>query len=165
MFAIFDNCLTKKECKIYLNRIESWYGNCITSKKNPMAWESRILNISREPICERIQKFIETKVNVKTSLQSAELQCWPINSYSSPHVHNDEFQPNGRRDLSDYNSLLYLNDNFSGGEFFTETGLTVKPTPGRLTFFDGSIVTHGVNKVLDHHRYTMIFWWKQTKFK
>jgi len=50
--------------------------------------------------------------------------------------------------FSDYNSLLYLNDNFSGGEFFTETGLTIKPIPGRLTFFDGSIVTHGVNKSL-----------------
>ena len=160
MFAVFDNCLTKEECKTFLDRIESWHSNCLTSKKDPMDWSSRILKISREPICERIQKLIEAKVNVTMKLQSAELVCWPINSYSQIHVHDGQ-----GRNQSDYNSVLYLNDNFSGGEFFTDTGLTIKPVPGRLTFFDGSAVKHGLNKVLENNRYTMIFWWKQTKFK
>lgn len=157
---MFDNFLTKKECKIYRNRIESWYNNCVTDKKNPMDWSSRTLKISREPICERVQKFIEERVSVTTKLQSAELVCWPINSYSEIHVHDGQ-----GRESSDYNSLLYLNDDFTGGEFFTETGLAVKPIPGRLTFFDGSVVKHGLNKVLENNRYTISFWWKQTKFK
>jgi hypothetical protein len=60
--------------------------------------------------------------------------------------------------------LLYLNDDFEGGEFFTDTGIRIKPKKNRLTFFNGSAIPHGLTKVEKAHRYTIIFWWKGTRF-
>ena len=58
-----------------------------------------------------------------------------------------------------YNSLIYLNDDFKGGEFFTRNGIKLKPQAGMLTLFDGSKVSHGLKKVKNKDRKTMIFWW------
>jgi len=60
---------------------------------------------------------------------------------------------------------LYLNSNFNGGTFYTDCGIRVNPMPGRLTFFNGREVMHGVTPVENNHRYTIIFWWKKTKFE
>ena len=49
--------------------------------------------------------------------------------------------------MTKYNSLIYLNDDFKGGEFFTRNGIKLKPQAGMLTLFDGSKVSHGLKKV------------------
>ena len=56
--------------------------------------------------------------------------------------------------------MLYLNDDFLGGEFYTESGIVLKPKKGMLTLFNGATVKHGVKKVLEKDRYSIIFWWK-----
>ncbi len=75
------------------------------------------------------------------------------------HIHSEYDM-----ESTDYNSILYLNDDFQGGEFFTEN-LVVKPKPGRLTFFDGRNNYHGLREVKMHHRYSIMFWWTNTIFK
>ena len=61
--------------------------------------------------------------------------------------------------MTKYNSLIYLNDDFKGGEFFTRNGIKLKPQAGMLTLFDGSKVSHGLKKVKNKDRKTIIFWW------
>jgi len=78
---------------------------------------------------------------------------------SQPHTHT--YKRDEKRE--DYNSLLYLNDDFDGGVFFAEA-MGITPVPGRLTFFDGTKVPHGLTKVSKAHRHTIIFWWKDTQF-
>lgn len=160
MFAIFDGVLSKDKCDQYAKRIEDWYAFRVRTKHNPMYWTSRKLDISDDPICADVKLFLEKKLGLITEMQSADLQCWPIDSFSPLHVHNER-----GREICDFNSLLYLNDGFDGGEFHTSTGIDIKPRVGRLTFFDGSMTQHGVKPVLNNNRYTIAFWWKNTKFK
>ena len=186
MFAVFDDVISLDDCIVLKERIQSWYFNCLTenSKEQLWNWKRRALDVTPEHLSfennstfERnfsldlkakeiqektflkVKKLIETRCNLELQLESAELQTWPMNTDGPAHIHD------GYRSLTDFNSLLYLNDDFDGGEFYTEDGIIVRPKPGRLTFFDGSKVKHGVNEIYNGNRFTMIFWWKKTKFK
>jgi len=183
MFAIFDDVISRQECDVLKSRIEAWhYLNCSDDPNHLWDWKRRILDITpsgianrnnpyernflltdslialQDEICKRVKQILEKNLNIQLNLGRAELQVWPINTNGPAHNHND-----GR--LIDYNSLLYLNDDFNGGEFYTETGIIVRPAPGRLTFFNGKNINHGVADIYDNNRYTVIFWWKETKFK
>jgi predicted 2-oxoglutarate/Fe(II)-dependent dioxygenase YbiX len=82
-------------------------------------------------------------------------QNWNVNSISDLHIHNER-----GREKTKYNSLIYLNDNYNGGEFYTKNGIVIKPSVGLLTLFNGQKVWHGVNMVKKKDRHTLIFWWK-----
>lgn len=112
-----------------------------------------------DPIIAIVQTFLESKIKARLTCYEAELQTWPIKSYSKLHVHDKPGRIQG-----DYNSLLYLNDDFDSGEFYTNTGIIITPKKNRLTFFDGKHTYHGVKPVERNHRYTAIFWWKNTQF-
>ena len=60
----------------------------------------------------------------------------------------------------DFATVLYLNDDFDGGElFFERTGLTLKPRAGTLVGFTGGLDhVHGVTEVRRGTRYTMPAW-------
>ena len=149
MIYKFKKFLPEEECEYWIQRCPSF---------SDLQWKNRVIDISNEKIIKRVQNFLETKIKIKTTLNQAQLQLWPKNSCSTPHIHTY----NGREDC-DYNSLIYLNDDFVGGEFVTEHEKII-PEPGLLTFFNGREVLHGVNTVKYSHRYTMIFWWKNSYF-
>jgi hypothetical protein len=106
----------------------------------------------------KVKNFLEKSCNCKLNCDGAQIQLWPVNSFSELHIHNCFGREGG-----DYNSLLYLNDDFDGGEFITND-LSIKPEQGMLTFFDGSKTYHGLREVKNKHRYTLIFWWSNTIF-
>jgi len=61
------------------------------------------------------------------------------------------------RDLS---TVLFLNDDFEGGEFiFPDFRIKVKPEPGLLVCFPSNqLYLHGVEKVTNGTRYSMVNW-------
>lgn len=125
----------------------------------PGLFETRIYFITEHKICQLVQSFLESQLRVKLTLERAELQVWPVGGHSEFHKHEAR-----GRESTDYNSLLYLNDDFSGGEFYTEN-VKVQPKKNMLTFFDGRNTMHGVTKIEGpSHRYTIIFWWHNTEF-
>jgi len=79
---------------------------------------------------------------------------WPIGAFQLHHI--DQSQP----DIS-MSSILYLNDDYEGGETNYEDGTIFKPKKGRLLFFDGKYHKHGVNKVRNNIRYTVATWYKK----
>ena len=149
MIHVFENFISEKECSKWISKAPSFVN---------YDWENRVIDISKYPITKKVKKFLEKELNIKTEIDQSQIQLWPIDSHSDIHVHDSYSRNHG-----DFNSLLYLNDNFEGGEFITEK-LIIEPKPGLLTFFDGSKIYHGVNRVRKHHRYTLIFWWKNTVF-
>jgi hypothetical protein len=157
---IFDNVLRISVLEEYKERIRNHYQTMISlgfTGDDYSEWPScRLLDIKEDKIVEIVKNFIESKIRVKLECDSAQLQAWPIGSLSVQHKHKHA-RP------GDYNSSLYLNDDFDGGEFFTKD-ILLKPTKNRLTFFDGSNILHGVNQVNRSERFSMIFWWKNTKF-
>jgi hypothetical protein len=148
--SIFKNFLEESECKEWIDKAPKFTGS--------YDFEDRVLDITDHDIVTRVKNFLEKTCNCKLNCSSAQIQMWPVNSSSELHIHKDLGRGGG-----DYNSLLYLNDNFEGGEFITED-LTINPETGMLTFFNGLTTYHGVREVKYKHRYTLIFWWYNTTF-
>lgn len=65
-------------------------------------------------------------------------------------------------EVEDRSVLLYLNDDYTGGElFFPKLNLEIKPKPGTLIFFEGNEYTvHGVKEINSGSRINLIsFLW------
>ena len=147
---ILKNFLSNKECDKYFKMIDD-----IGYNAKPIPWEERAVEITTDPIVDKVTKYINERFNLNLIVEQAETQNHNINSYSVFHVHDHEV----RKHIV-YNSLLYLNDNFEGGHFLTKNGIKLKPEKGMLTFFNGQKIYHGVEKVLKNDRKTLIFWWR-----
>jgi Rps23 Pro-64 3,4-dihydroxylase Tpa1-like proline 4-hydroxylase len=140
--------LNEKECKFWFEKS--------TKLNNYSSWEERTVDITKTEIVKKVQDFFKNKLNLSLKIRQAQIQNWHEGSFSNLHVHNV-----GDRENTKFNSLIYLNDDFKGGEFFTKNGIIIKPKKGLLTLFNGSKVYHGVNKVLNKDRITLIFWWNK----
>jgi len=156
---IIDDKIDKQIISEYYNKISKHYDIHINHGADPLEWypARNIVLSNNDKLITIVKDLLESYLRVELTLNFAELQTWPIGSKANLHTH--EYRPR-----EDYNSLLYLNNNFTGGNFYTDN-LQIEPVEGRLTFFDGRVVPHGVKKVFDNHRHTAIFWWKNTNFK
>ena len=151
---IFDKVISQTVCDEYIYFIDTIYNERCNQGQDPMKFSTRLIDIN-EPITDNIKEYIEDRVKVKLKHCWTQLQVWPTGSLSVRHIHDDE-----RAGEATHNSMLYLNDNFAGGEFYTDD-ILIKPVPGRLTYFNGREVYHGVNPVHGSNRYSIIFWWRQ----
>ena len=147
---IFKNFLSTEDCDKYFKRIRD-----IGYQLKPIPWSQRIIKITKDPIVNNVATYINKRFDLELVADQVEIQNHHVNSSSSLHIHNDL----GREHIK-YNSLIYLNDNFDGGQFITKNGINIKPEKGMLTFFDGQQIHHGVKKVLKNDRKTIIFWWR-----
>jgi len=147
---ILKNFLSEKKCDEYFKKIRD-----IGYMDYSLPWSERVVDITTDPVVEKVTQYINKRFNLKLVVDQAEIQNHHVNSYAQLHVHNQ-----GGREHIVYNSLIYLNDNFDGGQFITKNGISIKPEKGMLTFFNGQTVYHGVKKVLNKDRKTIIFWWK-----
>ena len=156
-FCYWSNIFDYETINFYKNKIENYYTQILESNVDSMDFDYRTLDITNDKIVYLVKNFIENKLSIKLDIVQAQCQVWPINSESKLHRHCDD--PNEVRKITKYNSLIYLNDDYDGGEFYTDE-IIYKPKANSLTFFDGSETYHGVKQVKTNHRYTLIFWWK-----
>jgi hypothetical protein len=156
---IWDKILDEKIIKFYYNKIHTHYiKHCENGFDKNLWYPTRNIDITYDPITQYIKKFIENKIRVKLNVNQAELQTWYDGCETDLHTHTEK-----GRQICDFNSLLYLNDDFFGGEFYTEN-VVVKPVTNRLTFFDGKNIPHGVKTVQGNDRHTIIIWWQNSEF-
>ena len=73
---------------------------------------------------------------------------------SSMNLHYDQTS-----DKTTMTSLIYLNDNFRGGETYLDDGTVIAPKKGRILFFDGKYFKHGVNTT-HGERYVLSTWYR-----
>ena len=146
-----EKFFTKSFCDEYIK---------LASKNVSLDWKERVVALSNEDkVVEQIKNLFKN-FNINLTVDSVEIQTWPVGSKSDFHVHGERCEWDDGRNNTELNTLVYLNDNFEGGEFFTQN-IIIKPTVGTLTLFDGSRTYHGVKPVLSNERYTIILWWKK----
>lgn len=65
-----------------------------------------------------------------------------------------------------YSSILYLNDDYQGGEIEFKDNKSIKPTAGELVYFVGDGETeHGVRKVISGERHALVsFYWDEESY-
>ena len=148
---LIKNFLPLKECS-------RWVENIPSPKLDPRfkAWQDRVTTITEYPIVKHLSQFLEASFKIPLKIQEAQTQIWQEQSSSPLHNHFDQ-----GRGATRYNSLIYLNNNYEGGEFYTQGGIRLKPEVGMLTFFDGQKIHHGVSPITKGHRFTLIFYWKE----
>ena len=154
---VFENFLNKSSCQSYINIILKKWNSFQNDYFRFRNWENKTIEITSDPIVIKVKSFLEEQLSVRLTCSQAQIQIWPENFEGGLHKHDS-----GGRENTDFNSLIYLNDDYGGGEFYTEKGVCYKPTVGALTFFNGAVNMHGVKKVLGTHRFTLIFWWTNT---
>lgn len=116
-----------------------------------------------------IRKRIRTKIMEEYQMKavyadSLNLIKWP-HGYVQP-AHSDLENYNGEPHIYNWRQIgcvLYLNDQFEGGEIhFPQHGVTIPVKPRMLAFFPGDVNhAHGVNRVLNGTRYTISSFWTE----
>jgi len=134
-----DNFLEKENCNYLIN---------IFNKSNPSVYrDTFILDYVDQNILDKVSHEFNT-YNLKNP-DKMELTKWPVNSKMDLH-----------HDVGDRLAfLIYLNDNFEGGETIID-GITIKPKTGRLVLFSNGVYKHQVKKINNGTRYTLIAWYK-----
>lgn len=114
------------------------------------------VSFKNDKLVKKIQLHLFEHLNVKPNVFDMQYQCWKDGEESKLHVHDE-----AARSICDYNTLIYLNDDFDGGEFYT-LDFIHKPITGDVTFFNGETIWHGVKPIKNNDRYTIIIWWYNT---
>lgn len=83
----------------------------------------------------------------------AKLVKWPAGSLQPLHFDN-------AADNTILSSILYLNDDYKGGQTFFEDNTIIAPKKKRALFFNGKIYKHGVAEIKEGVRYTLAVWYK-----
>jgi hypothetical protein len=131
----------------------------ITSLPEYEAEAKRIMQDARRRIIVELQSFYaENEIHS----DSVQLVKWLPGQSMVPHA--DNANPDGSPHAMpwrDYASVVYLNDDYEGGEFyFAQTGIELKPAIGALLAFTGGMRHfHGVREVRGAARYTMPGWY------
>ena len=135
------------------------------------AFENNALTNSANGFCDILELMIKTSTRTRKAIldvykpkeifsDSIMLCRWDVEKQLTPHIDNQdshEYSTPWRT----YSSLVYLNEDFEGGEiFFPRLKEALKPTTGMLVIFSsGPEHEHGVKAVTAGQRYTMPSWY------
>jgi hypothetical protein len=144
--VIIKNFLTEEECETLL-----------LEAKGSNAWNPQnkdtgifILKSKNHKILIDIYKRVSSLFDYKLHAQSIRM-IHKTDKFSFWERHADN---EGGTEI-DYGVVIYLNDDFDGGElYYPESDLIIKPEKGMLVCHSGN-VQHEVLKVLSGDRYTL----------
>lgn len=175
-----ENYLSKEECQLLINYFES---QNVDDKKdnnvNPRfnnrivyyegVEDDQIKNLIKrvhDDVAVRLKKFYEEKDQILP--EASHLVKWPVGSSLGNHADNayEDGQPN-YVSWRTYSAIIYLNDDYTGGEFyFKKYAYDLKPETGLLVGFTAGINhVHGVRVVTSGTRYAFPMWFCGAKHK
>ena len=93
--------------------------------------------------------FIKT-IDKNYEINYFQIVKWRTGEYQDEHE-DFEYHP--------YTSILYLNDDYKGGETVV-SGTTIQPEKNKLIGFEGNKMAHSVNKITEGTRYTVPCWYR-----
>lgn len=130
-----------------------WSGECLTYQKfrgGGSGFEN-ILETSYD-----IKKNIESVANGSLYNVRIAFHKYIAESWGPAHV-----------DRYPYAAILYLNDDYEGGELvFTEKGVSIKPVAKSVYIFRGTGKNvHKVNAIMGNDRYAMVSFWKYEDYR
>lgn len=172
---VIENFLTDIEQEILLDASR----NCLKAFEYASEsikidrWKNRSAHVSHiEPFDpEAAQIMLEVGYRIQSTLRQIEnnssiyveipqfSRWFPGDDLDPPHADNCEQDgtPNYCPQRS-HGLVVYLNDDFDGGElYYSNFDLQIKPKPKMLAMHEADLkFTHGVRKVLNKYRYTVI---------
>lgn len=178
--VLVENFLSKEECEeiVYIaEKTSPW------DTANSEFWDNKVLNditiyskVSRElgmflfDLRDRVAEAIKKSYSLDSEVYSDVQQIvrWYPGMEMSPHSDNMENTPfHEHHAHRAFGSVIYLNDNYSGGNtYYPQHDISVAPKAGMLAIHPSDIGhMHGVSKVQDSTRYTIVSFWTFNKAK
>lgn len=115
-----------------------------------------------------IMTLIKEKYKINLIAHEPSVSLSEANSHT-PVLHADKQNLDGTPKQGfenfDISSVLYLNDDFAGGDLvFKNTGLRISPKPGLIAVYSGGIENiHYVDKILSGNRWACPMWFSIIK--
>ena len=174
---IRDTFLSKEDCQYLIDTVVSLD---LWENGGHEFWNNRITNY--HSILQNDKKAAELMLNANT-------RCGNVirNNYAIPEVYSDTLQivrwfPEMEQlphadDMSntehqgfehrEFGSIIYLNDNYEGGKtYYPNFNTSITPKVGTLAVHPGDPEhLHGVTKIENSIRYTLVSFWTQDKLK
>lgn len=175
MILQYENFMPEKEYLIlrdYVERTDAW------QKNSNKLWNLRCVNTFNIDISEKevlksiknmhlqVKKEIEENLSPTGELHAGMIQfqrTFTTEFDNPPHSdstgNNGEDNGTGHRKFS---CLLYLNDNFKGGNlWFPKQNTEIIPEPNKLVLFPATFeYMHGVKQVTSGVRYSILEFWE-----
>ena len=147
---IIDNFLSQKECDFLINFYK------LNEKKSFLFRDVYPIKLNiNNPMINFLVKKIETTSKLFNSkIHWFEIVKWPVNSKQDLHFDTASNE-------TTLSSIIYLNQNFEGGQTYYEDNTSIQPILGRGLFFDGNFYKHGVKEVKENTRYVVATWFKK----
>jgi hypothetical protein len=115
-----------------------------------------------EELKESFKAHVEEIFGRGVKPNTSHAQKWNVGGYANPHSDNSDShgKPNAF-EINKYVGILYLNDNYGGGElYFPDHNIEFKPNGLSYYVFPGGVENiHGVKEITDGTRYTMVSFW------
>jgi len=159
--------ISAAECAVLIEAFES---NALTNSANDY-WDDMIVypkTITDPAVLglmartsSRTRDVILEKYRPERIFSDSIMLCrWDVGKELTPHIDNQATHAYSTP-WRTYSSLVYLNDDFEGGEiFFPRLKLALRPEQGLLVIFSsGPEHEHGVKPVTAGRRYTMPSWY------
>jgi predicted 2-oxoglutarate/Fe(II)-dependent dioxygenase YbiX len=176
---LLDKILSNKDCdkliKYFIENIEQ--KKC--DNKGNSVFNNRIIYFNKidkneikvilNQIKYTILTYLKNLYNVENLYpESCHMVKWVEGQELGIHADN-AYYPTGEPNYTNwktYSAVLFLNDNFKGGEFYFsenknifEEDTCVKPNPGYFVGFGAGVeYFHGVKPVIEGTRYTVAMW-------
>jgi hypothetical protein len=171
--ARLDNFVTEQEAKSMIKYFESqaqiWgdiaFYNSLGMGLAPH--DQRLIELGLDPkffdnlknrFKEACEMFFERELKPNTS----HAQKWKVGGFAAPHSDNSDHEGNPNAfHINKYVGILYLNDDYIGGElYFPQHNLEFKPPIYSFIMFPGGHENiHGVKEITEGTRYTMVSFW------
>lgn len=101
-------------------------------------------------VLNSVQLTGERVFDVRVKLDLVQIVRWPQGSEMALHKDHD---------TDVFASMIYLNDNFTGGITHIDNCVEVIPKKGNVTIFKSHELMHKVSQIMDGERYTLSAWW------
>jgi hypothetical protein len=157
---VVENFLSLEECSLIIDSLNSKeyveHDLQIDDKNNPTIKRKSYMGLEIAGMQQkRVQEILEDSYDVKVIPGSAHVAKWEPGQKLELHV--DDL---GRTSYNHMASLIYLNDDYEGGEIeFPTHNLSLKLSAGSLIMFPGNAnYPHEVKSIISGYRYTMPIW-------
>jgi len=172
--VIIENFISNEECKIVLDSIDDkmlWHSYSlegIPDKISKNLYEKpQAFKILKNAI-DKLQNEIEMHFGRPLEEGFPSIRMWSPGEYQPIHADGEDPQGNPNESyIVDYGSVIYLNDDYEGGEiYFPDQGIDFRPKSGTVVFFpSNNMFIHGVREIISGNRYTCPQFWVPTKYK
>lgn len=171
--ARIENFVTPEEASNMIKYFESmahiWgdvafygsYGMGFADEDNTLnnyGLNSKFFTNLRNKFKQSCEMFFQRELRPNTS----HAQKWNVGGFAAPHSDNSDHDGNPNAfEINKYVGILYLNDDYEGGElYFPEHQIEFKPPVYSYIMFPGGHDNiHGVKEILKGTRYTMVSFW------